>query len=199
MPSFKEKGDPSPKNFRSIENAVFKHNLKNYDSKLLIPSANTTLKSSDLETLFHQSWLNDEIIQSFTALINFRKKDYFRWDPSTTSTSQRLQPRTRVFNSLFYTCLTHSASEYDYSILKNLPNRAGFTLKDMDLILNPINQNNKYWIITSIDLRTQTISLMDPMKKERDIDSLRALKEWFIEEIAARSRYECKKKTNINN
>ena len=98
-------------------------------------------------------------------MINLRNKHHFKFHPSTISTSHRLRPRTHVFNSFFYTCLTRSASEYDYAIVTNWPNRSGFTVKDMDLILIPIN---KHWVLASIDLRTQTFSFMDPMKKERD-------------------------------
>ena len=198
IPSSKEKDDPRLKALSSIENAVFNYHVNNSDLKLRIPSANATLKSSDLETLCNQNWLNDEIINSFTALINLRNKDHFKFHPSTTSTSHRLRPRTHVFNSFFYTCLTRSASEYDYAVVKNWPNRAGFTAEDMDLILIPINQNNKHWVLASIDLRTQTFSFMDPMKKERGIDYLRTLKQWLIQEIAAKSGEECAKKMNID-
>ena len=69
MPSSREKDHPRLKALSSIENAVFNYHVNNSDMKPRIPSANSTLKSSDLETLCNQNWLNDEIINSFTALI----------------------------------------------------------------------------------------------------------------------------------
>ena len=164
-----------------------------------VRAANITLRLNDLKTLRGSRWLNDEIINSFAALLNCRNRDFFRGeDLNVRNPTEPMRPRTHMFSSFFFTRLTSSYDGYDYEGVRRWPKRAGVNVKSLDLILFPINLHNRHWVLAAIDLRRCQFMYLDSLVAPDKHDVLLILKRWLIDEIKAKNGAEAVREMGIS-
>lgn len=166
-----------------------------------IKEAKIHLTASDLWTLRGHSWLNDEIINSFAALINTRSLLYRNFKANDTDTQvldarqsqptkevdifQLARPRVHAFNSFFWVSLTRSQSGFNYSGVRRWLKRAFPTepFTRYDFFLFPINKNNSHWVLSAIDLRGKQFLYFDSFHAPDDFDVLGNLRRWLKEAV----------------
>lgn len=187
----------------------------------IVEEARIKLRGDDFARLRGNRWLNDEVMNSFVALINARNRDFFKKEMkekfagfkashtieySSTSwpyADRQLscaffkfpRPRTYVFNTFFFTRLVQGG--YDYRGVRNWMRKAGHHVKDLDLILVPINLSNVRWVLVSIDLRSRLFTYMDFMSRQDSIGVLDSLKNWLVDEVRDKVGDDAVKKMDI--
>ncbi len=165
------------------EQSTFDQIVENSKLSNEIPSANTTLQSDDIARLRHPDWLNNEIINSSSSLINKRNSDRFNSPVQAIDVHESKRPRTYTFNTLFYAQLSTGHSKYDHGSVTNWTNRAGIEVMQMDPILIPINRRNKHWVLASIDLFRKGFGFIDPMKEDNRLDVMKKLNQWLVDKV----------------
>lgn len=162
-----------------------------------VEEANIELKGEDFGGLRGSRWLNDEIMNSFVSLVNARNRDEVRnkmndvdyfdhesevdLNSSRRSFFSRKRPRTHVFNTFFFARL--SQNQYDYQGVRRWMSRAGLSIKELDLILVPINLKNFHWVLVGIDLRGKEFLYLDSTFGDDTSDAIPILKKWLYDEV----------------
>lgn len=143
------------------------------------PMANITLHRSDFKRLRGARWLNDELLNSYVALINTRNR--LHSERSKGNGGTKLRPRTYMFNTYFYTRLVSTG--YDYAGVARWSRRAKMDVLQQDLILVPVNLGNNHWILSGIDLANQCFLYLDSLYGRDSSDVVPALKQWLGDEV----------------
>lgn len=191
------------KKFSSLSKRV--HGSPSEGSGVNVDCANITLNGTDFRTLRGHRWLNDEIINSFTALLNKRNLDYFRQAahsnerfPALTSEQRRAsnasprdfdvlfsrpRPRTHMFNSFFMTRITSGNNGYDYPGVQRWLKRDKIVVGDLDLVLIPLNLGNVHWVLVAVDLRAREFLYCDSMRGGDVHSALQIVKRWLRDEV----------------
>ena len=171
------------------EQAWYDSNTKGKKSQpVKVHAANITLHLRDLKTLRARRWLNDEIINSFGALLNCRNRDFFRnkeLGVQQNSAEGQNRPRTHMFSSFFFTRLTSGG--YDYDGVRRWPKRAGVDVKSLDLILFPINLHNTHWVLAAVHIRGRRFLYLDSLGGSDRHNVLGVLRRWLIDEVEAKN------------
>jgi len=177
-----------------------------------VHGANICLKSDDLSRFRGQEWINDEVVNSFAFLVNYRNRDYFRVHTQFQENQnaqlntagdmdyfwERPRPRTFMFNSYFFERLTSSESKYDYSGVRNWPKQAGIEIASLDLILIPVNLKNSHWVLALIDLRSYKFLYLDSMHGADNYQVLSVLQAWFGDELKSNNSLAALARQNVS-
>lgn len=171
-----------------------------------VKEANIMLKGEDFSRLRGCRWLNDEVMNSFVALINARNDKYHKGDGDVVMTDvdiakkgrfgsvkegdgcsyleffKKPRPRTHAFNTFFFARLTQGDG-YDYSGVRRWLRRAGKDIRTLDLILVPINLSQFHWVLAAIDIRHRQFLYFDSMFGHDTVDALEILRMWLIDEV----------------
>lgn len=169
-----------------------------------IKAANIKLKADDFSGLRGSRWLNDEVINSFTALLNERNKKHVsscmkdkinsanKEDDEVMEVAitggnpmqvfHLARPRVHIFNTFFFERL--SRGKYDYNGVKRWLKRANQEVCRLDLIMFPINVRNFHWVLAAIDLRGKQFVYLDSTYGEDTGDALSILRKWLFDEVA---------------
>lgn len=173
-----------------------------------IKNANIMLRGEDFACLRGCRWLNDEVMNSFMALINARNDKFHYGDDDTVmfdanragedsgsrvaskpdaSRSYRLlftmsRPRAHAFNTFFFARLTQGDG-YDYRGVRRWLSRAGKDIGKLDLVLVPINLCQFHWVLAVIDLRNCQFIYFDSTFGRDDNNALDTLKTWLTDEV----------------
>ena len=161
-----------------------------------VQTAKITLRPEDLSGLRGSNWINDEIINSFAALLNLRNRDFFNSLRSKASNdfyrkkcfsgrkvaNGPCRPRTFMFNSHFFSRLALSKFGYDYEGVKAWPKRSGISINELDLVLFPVNISNKHWVLAAVDIKSRKMLYFDSKNGEDSMNVLQTLKLWLIDE-----------------
>jgi len=155
-----------------------------------IHSAKINLQKEDIGTLLDNEWVNDEIVNSFIALLNSRNQRFFErlaQNNAATScletSSFQTRPKTYMFNSFFFPCLTQGNSRYSYARVRDWATSAGIEVKSQDMFLFPVNLDNKHWVLAAIDMRMRNLSYIDSKKGSDNTKVLDILRRWLIDEM----------------
>lgn len=175
------------------------HTTENIDAvnSIRVHAANITLMLADMSTLRGSQWINDEIINSFAALLNTKNSDYFHHSSCVPIQSElrcefssgdrswvaTRRPRTFMFSSFFFTCLMKYEEGYDYTSVKKWTERAGVDVMRLDLILFPVNLDNAHWILAAIDLRAREYIYIDSLGNDDICGVLEVLIKWLADEV----------------
>jgi len=112
------------------------------------------LTSADFLRLAGESWLNDELLNSYVALINHRD-GLFRTPEQggepASSAARRAMPRTRMFNA-FFSLLALSPSHYSYDQVRKWGAKLGLDLNDVDRIIVTVNIGQLPWVLVVVDV-----------------------------------------------
>jgi Ulp1 protease family, C-terminal catalytic domain len=177
---------------------------------VVIPCAHITLRRADLKRLRGVRWLNDEIVNSYVALINQRNSIYKERAAAAAAATASIaaisssatafgasgrsvepdlrfadvtsqRPNTYVFNTYFYTRMTSCG--YDYLGVARWTRRARIDVLIHDLILVPVNLGNYHWILTGIDMRNKCFLYLDSMHGRDSNGVIDNLKSWLGDEV----------------
>lgn len=196
----------------------------------VVKEANISLRGEDFACLRASRWLNDEVMNSFVALINARNRSFSGLDKKekmssenentnrTSWTSEECiaafndkdkiekeyckdifkmdRPRTHVFNTFFFARLEQGG--YDYNGVRRWLKKTGRNLKDLDLILVPINLSNFHWVVAAIDLRNRAFIYMDSMFGKDGNDVCGMLRQWLVDEAKDKLGEEMMKRLKIS-
>lgn len=91
------------------------------------------------------------------------------------------RPKTYMFNTFFSTCLQHSA--YDFQGVRNWLQKAGQRIADVDLLIVPINLNDRHWVVVLIDIRKRCFFYMDSIQRNDFGDTVGHLRHWLMDEL----------------
>ena len=155
-------------------------------TKVKISAASISLGEKDWATLKGSSWINDDILNSFVALLNQRNHDFFQTldsEPLSTrsgSYSGELLPYARsrnfMFSSFLFIALTNGGTKYEFERVKRWTFQSNIDIQNFDLILFPININNRHRVLASIDKRTRKIFYIDTLGGQDSKDVLPSLR-----------------------
>lgn len=183
-------------------------NVKKSEVLAVIKEARISLCGRDFSCLRGCRWLNDEILNSFVALINARNREYFKQEDNEEIVEHRPgwveddgqkgdehfsgcgqlfssnRPRTHVFNTFFFERLKQN--NYDYNGVRRWLHKAGKHIRDLDLILIPINIHDFHWVLAAIDLKHRIFLYMDSMLKKDTADVIETLQNWLIDEVRSK-------------
>lgn len=190
-----ELGDGEKAMFKSLTQGVAKGEVI-----AKVASANIVLCGRDIVRLRGRRWLNDEVVNAFSALINERSRAHFAAEDENDSVvgndddddedectvvetgAVRLRrPRAYMFNSFFHTRVTSGG--YDYGGVRRWPKRADVDIAALDLVLVPVNLNNYHWVLAAVDLRHMEFLYLDSMYGGDSLGVLKTLKRWLRDEV----------------
>ncbi|KAJ1952991.1 hypothetical protein EC988_003250 [Linderina pennispora] len=103
------------------------------------------MTAHDISTLDSGEWLNDEVINFYMLLINKR------------SGSNPKLPKVHAFSSFFFNMLDGSG----YARVRRWTRRINLFEKDMVVV--PVNIDNRHWVCMVIDFRSKYITYYDSM------------------------------------
>lgn len=196
-------------------------NVKKSAVLAVIKEARISLCGRDFACLRACRWLNDEILNSFVALINARNREYFKQKDNEEIVEHRpgwveddgrkgdehfsgcnqlfssYRPRTHVFNTFFFERLKQNT--YDYNGVRRWLHKAGKHIRDLDLILVPINIHDFHWVLAAIDLKHRIFVYMDSLLKKDTAEVIPTLRRWLIDEVHSKIGYDVAKHLDINN
>jgi len=151
-----------------------------------------TLMLSDLQRLCGASWLDDELMNSFVALINDRDQMERRAAAADAIASASAEadasrtPRTRMFNTFFYSRLSARVGCYDYSGVRKWGVKVGLDLEDVDTILVPINLMRTHWVLVAISVKDRKFHYYDSFGTLDTGGVVSTLRRWLDDEVRAR-------------
>jgi len=157
--------------------------------------AKISLTVADIRRLNGEAWLNDELINSYVALVNHR--DGFA---RARSAAARLQhgaspdcapppadlPRTFMFNTYLHSRLSERVGLYDYDGVRRWGLKLGLQLGDVDIILVPVNLHETHWVLVKIDIARRTFVYCDSFAGSDERFVVAPLQKWLADEVAAR-------------
>lgn len=109
----------------------------------------------DISTLYPGKWLNDEIINDYGELIAER---------SEKANSNMLN--VHFFNTFFWSTLTTLG--YEGGRLDKWTTKAAVDIFAKDVVLIPINHENKHWTAAAINFRRKRIEAYDSLGSPKD-------------------------------
>eukprot|EP00242_Pyramimonas_sp_CCMP2087_P011860 CAMPEP_0198203548 /NCGR_PEP_ID=MMETSP1445-20131203/6855_1 /TAXON_ID=36898 /ORGANISM="Pyramimonas sp., Strain CCMP2087" /LENGTH=309 /DNA_ID=CAMNT_0043874991 /DNA_START=248 /DNA_END=1177 /DNA_ORIENTATION=- len=98
----------------------------------------------DLMTLIPDTWINDEVVNLYT-----------HWMQSTGSS------RVHIYSSFFWSRLASTPAGFDYKGVRRWTKK--LNVFAFDLLIIPINHNNRHWCLAVVDVTNSTIEYYDSM------------------------------------
>lgn len=163
------------------------------DEPIVMSETGITLHGSDLKCLRRERWLNDELINAYVYLINKRNEEIFNRERAPPGI-----PKTRVFNTFFYTRLTSGPNGYDYAGVRRWTSRARIDISTYDLLLFPVNLGNHHWILAGIDLKGKSFLYLDSILASDKAGVTNTLRQWLKDELCDKHGEEVAAKRKID-
>lgn len=150
--------------------------------------ARVALDVSDFCRLRGTGWMNDEIMNSYVALLNWRNDDIRKARASGSSSLNGVQllastRRTFCFNTYFFSRLWSARMGYDYDCCKRWGTKLGLSVGDVDLIIVPINLKSVHWVLAVIDIEKWTFQYCDSFLSSDPIDAIGTTRRWLKDEV----------------
>lgn len=142
--------------------------------------ANIALSFGDFRRLQGSSWLNDEVINSFIALVNRRSRLQHALPLHEKSPSA---PRTFVVTTYLYTRLSPRVGLYDYAGVKRWAAGQGLDLTAVDVVVVPVNLRRSHWVMVTIDLGRRTLHYYDPYLTADTTSIIQNVRHWLNDEV----------------
>ncbi|KAA8496817.1 Ubiquitin-like-specific protease ESD4 [Porphyridium purpureum] len=150
-----------------------------------VKAAKITLQREDMCRLRGSSWLNDELVNSYVALLNARNAARREENASCGHNSRPCVQRVYCFTSFFYARLNATKAGYDYDGVRRWTTRAKVDVLSTDILLIPVNLGNTHWVLVSINMRRQSIHYLDSMSSPDSLSSfvMASLARWLDDEV----------------
>ncbi len=141
-----------------------------------------TVHGSDLQTLKPNTWLNDEIVNSYLELL-YRRNEIALKESVTNGT--KAPPKVRFMSSFFYSRLfemnrAQGCQVYDYTRVRRWTKK--FDVFDLDMLVIPINQHNVHWTLGVVNFRDKRVEHYDSFGGSGSDDILENLLRWVADE-----------------
>jgi len=146
--------------------------------------ARILLCGSDYNRLRGEAWLNDEMMNSFAALINHRSAAHL--DGVPPSSGEWMPLRAVMFNTYFYSRLSARSGCFDYHGVRRWGVKLGLDLTAIDVILVPVNLSGMHWVLGAIDVRRREFHFYDSLSAVDVHGTIPLLKRWLHDEVDAR-------------
>jgi len=146
--------------------------------------ANITLTVADFRLLVGERWLNDELMNSFLALLNHRSK-LLSLSSATHPVAPVSPPRTYTFNTFFFSRLVERAGCYDYYGVRTWGVRGGLNIGAVDRVIIPVNVGNMHWVLAVIDVAARRFQYYDSMNGVGAAHVLATARRWLSDEVSA--------------
>jgi len=151
--------------------------------------AKITLTVADFRLLVGERWSNDELMNSFVALLNHRAKLLSSSSVGDPVAHASL-PRTYMFNTFFFARLLKRAGCYDYNGMRTWGWKNGLDIGEVDRVIVRVNVGNLHWVLVVIDVMARRFRYYDSMCGVGAAHVLATARRWLSDEVAARLRRE---------
>jgi len=152
--------------------------------------AQIDLSVADILLLKGESWLNDEVLNSVVAMLNFED------DAVASSLSDALvsagrsgdpqrRPRTRIMNSYFFTRLYSRRFGYVYESVRTWGRVYGVDLSLVNVILIPVHVDRSHWALIKIDVAHHLFFYFDSLPGRGTDDEIDIARRWLHDELCA--------------
>lgn len=156
--------------------------------------ARIVLTLADMRLLAGVNWLNDEIINSFVALVNHRDSVARALAVAEPGTDPALQysaaavrlPRTFMFGTYFFTRLSEKIGRYDHEGVRRWGMKSSLSLETVDWIIVPVLILRSHWTLASADVRRRRFFYYDSLFGDDHHTVIPILRRWLTDEVAAR-------------
>lgn len=147
------------------------------------PSSGITLRGHDFAVLRGVEWLNDEVMNSYVALINDREKRYQAAIANGHVTLWR--PRSYCFNSFFATRLLGESPKlvYDYRGVSRWTKRAKVDILDLDIVMFPVNVSGNHWVLVVLNIPLKEVYYLDSLQRRDKYKISSFFMRWVRDEI----------------
>lgn len=155
--------------------------------------AKTILMGMDFLTLCREQWLNDEVMNSFVALVNQRDRlsrclttggDEMAGHESQDAVSQIR--RAYMFGTFFFSLLLQHGDQYDYTGVQNWGRKGLLQLDDVDVVLIPMHVGSDHWVLSAIDVGKRTVLFYDPFASPEYKPLVAYALRWLDDEVRVR-------------
>ncbi|KAI6184361.1 Ulp1 protease [Aphelenchoides bicaudatus] len=133
-------------------------------AEIFVQDFNQQITRKDLQTLKHDHWLNDEIVNFYFSLIA---------DRSTKSISL---PKIHIFNTFFYTSFIKRGYAGVRRWTKTL------NLFEYDILLIPLHLTQNHWCLIAVDFEQKVMAFFDSMYTERGETHLQKISDYLTNE-----------------
>ncbi|CDW82695.1 sentrin-specific protease 2-like [Stylonychia lemnae] len=150
---------------------------------------NYQIYRGSMECLKPGKWFNDEILNAYTELVNYRD-------------NEKNLNNVYVFSTFFYTMIDEMVkrNDYNYNKLMRKISKKGIKLEKFKLLLVPINLTKYHWFLIALDLKANINYVIDSMRTsnlERYQNICRNLQRVFNEYIKSTGENENPKEFQI--
>jgi sentrin-specific protease 1 len=161
-------------NLNGEERAAVEELLKrspNDHKTVVIEKFNIDITVGKLLCLRRNTWLNDEVVNFYMAMLQER-------DARLCSASDGTRLPSHYFNSFFMTKLLENG-QYNYGQVKRWSKK--FDVFALDRVFIPINLNNTHWVMAVVYVQKKEIHYYDSMSGsgKRYLD---AMLDWLVDE-----------------
>jgi len=153
-------------------------------------SARITLMLTDLQRLCGSSWLDDELMNSFAALINHRDELLATAAAGTGDAAEEAggqqAPRTRMFSTFFFSRLSARVGCYDYAGVRRWGTKLRLNLEAVDTILIPVNLQRTHWVLVMINVKDRAFLYYDSFGSHDTFEVVPTVRRWLCDEVHTR-------------
>lgn len=154
----------------------------------------TVLSLADMRQLSGVNWLNDEIMNSFVALVNHRDSVARSLAVSGPGTDFALPcfaaaarlPRTFMFGTYFFSRLSEKMGRYDYEGVRRWGIKSALCLETVDCIIVPVLVLRSHWTLAAADVRRRQFFYYDSLSGDDHHTVIPILRRWLTDEVAER-------------
>jgi sentrin-specific protease 1 len=147
------------------------------DGEVLVSGHRIDVRRHDFRTLRDGAWLNDEVINIFSALLG-------AWKDAPRS----LCPRAYMPNSFFLTSLLGGpGGSYDYSRVQRWTSRAKTDVFACESVIIPRNVGKTHWTCVWVDVPGRTVMHLDSLGASGR-DACEAVVRWLCDEHADKKK-----------
>lgn len=125
-----------------------------------------TVTAHDIQTLRYGTWLNDNVIDFYLAMVTERSRQ-----------NEDTLPKSFVFTSHFYTKLEKDG----FNGVKRWAKRKGLDVTKVDYIFVPVNRNNSHWCLAVINNKDARFEFYDSMNG-RGTNTLYNLRDYMTQQ-----------------
>jgi sentrin-specific protease 1 len=155
---------------RAAVEELFKRSPNDHKT-VVVDKFNIDITVGKLVCLRRNTWLNDEVVNFYMAMLQER-------DARLCSASKGTRLPSHYFNSFFMTKLLENG-QYNYGQVKRWSKK--FDVFALDRVFIPINLNNTHWVMAVVYVQKKEIHYYDSMSGsgKRYLD---AMLQWLVDE-----------------
>ncbi|KAJ9444484.1 Sentrin-specific protease [Diplonema papillatum] len=159
-----------------------------WDQDPIATEGGIKLTRKDLSTLAFHSWLNDEVINAYLALLTERSEAELQQSPGGCIGQGTLYPSMHAVSTHWFRRLAGEAGDaYNYAGVKRWTKKVDVFSKD--LLLAPINWGGNHWTLAYVDFRSQKVVYCDSLSSTYAGSKVTGIiKRWLDDEYKERKK-----------